>query len=430
MSWLFSQALAEEYSEVSSLAGGQYAQLNVMPTPHKFSRNDKMMESSNLSRFGLTCAVLTESHGEELLTSFLAGFPARTLAQMVMAPASTDVVPDCGQKWRELSVKYDLHSSAWKIRRDSGEKVLPWSSVTLPRWGMAASGFVFQHRTAERPMKETGCGLWPTAKATIRGDCPSERLRRTPDLPSAIKMRPLPDGSQPHQDGQLNPEWVEWFMGWPIGWTELKPLAMDRFLEWLHQHSPSSKIHSEVKMDYVYETKTPADQRDLWRTPPAFFASLDAEFCFQLDAAAASHNALCRKFITAEQNTLETPWADYLNVPGYVWLNPPYSDITPFVKKAAAESANQIGTVMLVPADTSVGWFKEAIQTASEVRFITAGRLAFINPVTGKPVSGNNKGSILIIWRPYPRTHCHFATVERDELMAFGAKLLARREAA
>ncbi|EOV6179729.1 phage N-6-adenine-methyltransferase [Klebsiella pneumoniae] len=177
-------------------------------------------------------------------------------------------------------------------------------------------------------------------------------------------------------------------------------------------------------------SKTPADQRDLWRTPPALFACLNAEFCFQLDAAAAPHNALCRKFITAEQNTLETPWADYLSIPGYVWLNPPYSDITPFVKKAGAESANQIGTVMLVPADTSVGWFKEAILTASEVRFITAGRLAFINPVTGKPVSGNNKGSMLIIWHPYPRTHCQFTTVERDALLNFGTRLIAKREAA
>lgn len=177
-------------------------------------------------------------------------------------------------------------------------------------------------------------------------------------------------------------------------------------------------------------SKTPADQRDLWRTPPALFACLNAEFCFQLDVAAAPHNALCRRFITAEQNTLETPWDDYLSIPGYVWLNPPYSDITPFVKKAATESANQIGTVMLVPADTSVGWFKEAIQTASEVRFITAGRLAFINPVTGKPVSGNNKGSMLIIWHPYPRTHCHFSTIERDALMNFGARLIAKREAA
>ncbi|RWT38202.1 phage N-6-adenine-methyltransferase [Enterobacter cloacae] len=200
-------------------------------------------------------------------------------------------------------------------------------------------------------------------------------------------------------------------------------------MRWIGERIAAALPAEKLNGDYG-GSKTPLDQRDLWRTPPALFASLDAEFCFQLDAAAAPHNALCRKFITAEQNTLETPWSDYLSIPGYVWLNPPYSDITPFVKKAAAESKNQIGIVMLVPADTSVGWFKEAIQTASEVRFITAGRLAFINPVTGKPVSGNNKGSMLIIWRPYPRTHCHFATVGRDELMAFGAKLLARREAA
>lgn len=200
-------------------------------------------------------------------------------------------------------------------------------------------------------------------------------------------------------------------------------------MRWIGERIAAALPAEKMPGDYG-GSKTPLDQRDLWRTPPALFASLNAEFCFQLDAAAAPHNALCRRFITAEQNTLETPWADYLSIPGYVWLNPPYSDITPFVKKAAAESGNQIGTVMLVPADTSVGWFKEAIQTASEVRFITAGRLAFINPVTGKPVSGNNKGSMLIIWHPYPRTHCHFATVERDEIMTFGAKLLARREAA
>ncbi|MGG8873261.1 phage N-6-adenine-methyltransferase, partial [Escherichia coli] len=48
----------------------------------------------------------------------------------------------------------------------------------------------------------------------------------------------------------------------------------------------------------------------------------------------------------------------------------------------------------------------------------------------GKHVSGNNKGSMLIIWHPYPRTHCHFTTVDRGELMAFGSRILARREAA
>nr|WP_320338206.1 phage N-6-adenine-methyltransferase [Citrobacter werkmanii] len=199
-------------------------------------------------------------------------------------------------------------------------------------------------------------------------------------------------------------------------------------MRWIGERIASALPVEKLNGDYG-GSKTPLDQRDLWRTPPALFAALDAEFSFQLDAAAAPHNALCRKFITAEQNTLGIPWADYLTIPGYAWLNPPYSDITPFVKKAAAERKNQIGTVMLVPADTSVGWFKEAIQTASEVRFITAGRLAFINPVTGKPVSGNNKGSLLIIWKPYPRTHCEFTTVDRDTLMAYGNSRLARLEA-
>jgi hypothetical protein len=36
--------------------------------------------------------------------------------------------------------------------------------------------------------------------------------------------------------GQLNPDWVEWLMGWPIGWTALEPLEMDRFQQWLDSH--------------------------------------------------------------------------------------------------------------------------------------------------------------------------------------------------
>lgn len=33
--------------------------------------------------------------------------------------------------------------------------------------------------------------------------------------------------------GQLNPDWVEFLMGWPIGMTSLNPLSEDRFLAWL-----------------------------------------------------------------------------------------------------------------------------------------------------------------------------------------------------
>jgi hypothetical protein len=32
---------------------------------------------------------------------------------------------------------------------------------------------------------------------------------------------------------KLNPSFVEWMMGVPIGWTNLKPLEMESYREWL-----------------------------------------------------------------------------------------------------------------------------------------------------------------------------------------------------
>jgi hypothetical protein len=37
--------------------------------------------------------------------------------------------------------------------------------------------------------------------------------------------------------GTPNPEFAEWLMGWPIGWTDLKPLETAKFRQWLHSHS-------------------------------------------------------------------------------------------------------------------------------------------------------------------------------------------------
>ena len=39
--------------------------------------------------------------------------------------------------------------------------------------------------------------------------------------------------------GQLNPNWVEWLMGWPIGFTDLKPLATDKSLSVPQLHGDS-----------------------------------------------------------------------------------------------------------------------------------------------------------------------------------------------
>jgi hypothetical protein len=49
------------------------------------------------------------------------------------------------------------------------------------------------------------------------------------------------EAAQSGQTGRLNPAFTEWLMGWPLGWTDLKPLAMDKWLEWRQQHSPSSQ---------------------------------------------------------------------------------------------------------------------------------------------------------------------------------------------
>ncbi|WP_338637010.1 phage N-6-adenine-methyltransferase [Erwinia persicina] len=176
------------------------------------------------------------------------------------------------------------------------------------------------------------------------------------------------------------------------------------------------------------KSNTPAEHKDAWRTPPEIFHALNAEFCFVLDAAASCTNALCIHFITEVQNTLETPWSDVMpDIPGYAWLNPPYSNVGPFVKKAAAENKERgTGVVMLLNADTSVGWFRDAISTAHEVRFITGGRLAFLSAETGKPVSGNNKGQMLIIWHPWPRVRCEMKSIDRDSLMEFGVRLIRR----
>ena len=163
--------------------------------------------------------------------------------------------------------------------------------------------------------------------------------------------------------------------------------------------------------------------RDCWSTPSEVFQALNAEFNFTVDVAASAENTHCQEYIDETENALGCrEWAPdfYLDSPAghYVWCNPPYSDIMPWVKKAAEQSKrNGIGVVMLVMADTSVGWYAEAIKTCQEVRFVTGGRLAFINPETKQPVGGNNKGSMFLIWHPFSRGDLIVKHVHRSELI-------------
>ena len=60
---------------------------------------------------------------------------------------------------------------------------------------------------------------WPTPTAHLgkEGGYPAEYTRNTPSL-TAVAMK---SEQKPHSSGYLNPEWVEWLMGVPTGWTGL-----------------------------------------------------------------------------------------------------------------------------------------------------------------------------------------------------------------
>ena len=156
---------------------------------------------------------------------------------------------------------------------------------------------------------------------------------------------------------------------------------------------------------------TPVNIKDLWQTPKSLFNKLNNEFRFTMDVAASDKNKLCKIYYGEKSNALCNYW-DKSN-----WCNPPYSNIMPWVQKAIKEHERGKTTVMLVPADTSVKWFKLAYESCNEVRFIS-GRISFINAETQKPVSGNNKGSVLFIWRGNAPKNLHSVTlVDRSDLI-------------
>ncbi len=269
MSWLFSQALVAEYSEANSSDGEQFAPSNTTPTPQAFLWRDKTTDAWNRFPSGMTCEPLTESRGEELLTWFRAGFLAPTSVPPARAqelPASSQ---DCGPKWRALSVRFDRASSSWKTAHCLLSEDLPWSSVTLPKWGMMRAGELWERTTRPHLIKGTGAGLWPTPRATKSTNEKQESwLARwaagkvsTPPLSLAVRMWATPasrdykgapgrgcrarggrKSSLPAQiGGTLNPNWTEWLMGWPIGFTASEPLATDKFQQWLLSHGVCSE---------------------------------------------------------------------------------------------------------------------------------------------------------------------------------------------
>lgn len=170
----------------------------------------------------------------------------------------------------------------------------------------------------------------------------------------------------------------------------------------------------------VYSSKTPVEDKDCWQTPVWLFDALTLEFDFWLDAAANEQNALCAYFLTLEQDALKNDWVSY----GAIWCNPPYSNLKPWIEKAAEQCVKQNkAIVMLLPADQSTSWYSLALKSVDEVRIITDGRINFINPKTGKEKKGNSKGSMFLIWRPFIAPKATVTHVSKNRLIELGASV-------
>lgn len=235
MSWLFSQALVAEYSAANCSDGEPSAPSSGESTQQAYCAPDKMTAFSRLSRFGMTFKPLTVNHGEGLLMWFLEGFPVKTSAQQGKVPDSVELEAGCGLRWLGLFARYVRATSLWKTAQDSLITDSISSCVIWPKWGSMQSGACWERVMSALPMFEKGSGYWHTMTAN---DCkPAGKVEiamvqaheRGESVPNTYIRLRSQVAARSNMCGPVNPPWAEWLMGWPLGWTDLKPSATDRF---------------------------------------------------------------------------------------------------------------------------------------------------------------------------------------------------------
>lgn len=158
--------------------------------------------------------------------------------------------------------------------------------------------------------------------------------------------------------------------------------------------------------------------RNTWQTPYLFDWLKQRFFWFDLDGCATAKNALTSRYIgepgsDADDNVSIAP--DFLaddifdvlldeivgSYPLRIFVNPPYSDVKPFLQQAKRLRDAGHLVVMLLNNDKSTQWYQQCVHgVANEVIDLVGGRIAFINPVTGKEIKGNSKGQMIVVFDP------------------------------
>lgn len=217
MSWHFSQALVVEFSGVVCLDGKQFARLSLNRTMRLFSANDKMMEFCRRSPSGMMCEPLTAKFGEAVLMSFLEGFPVKPIPQQLLGKTMQTISGrKCGESWQ-------MSLPGTYLPKTSAKKQSTSQQMILSRWVTKSNALPYQRLTWVLTTfgKDTGYVHTPTCTANY-------------SAPSMQKWKSCKNFV--HAFGSPTPMNHEWLMGWPIGWTDLQPLEMDKFQRWLHLH--------------------------------------------------------------------------------------------------------------------------------------------------------------------------------------------------
>jgi hypothetical protein len=256
MSWLFSQVLVEEYLGASCLDGEQSVQSSGSHTQQAYCAPDKMTAFSKVSRFGMMYKPLTENLGEELLMSYRVVFHAKTSLPQAKEQGLTESGQECGKKWQGSFAKYDQSSCSWKTAQCSLIEDLTEFSQTWPTWGSMRNGECWERQTSGLNITEKEFGLLPDNEKFFHtpttGSSGGSNSRKAMQKRGVIWPTPTTPSGGGNAGGSgatrtakangtyipssINPNLYEWLMGWPQEWTDLKPLATDKYRKWLLLH--------------------------------------------------------------------------------------------------------------------------------------------------------------------------------------------------
>lgn len=196
----------------------------------------KTYENLTENLFGLP----TEPSTSSVVASPVRTFPA---LESELVSKVRDLVS--GRNTDDSFATFDLASSSWRTWQLSLDGDLVEFSETFPRSGTMQSGTVSQLRPSAPLIRETASGLWATPQARdhfpphspeyiaekraqghgMRNLNDEAAMWPTPRAQSANGSGPSRVGNkadlQTRAGGKLNPTWVEWLMGYPLGWTDL-----------------------------------------------------------------------------------------------------------------------------------------------------------------------------------------------------------------